>query len=184
MPQTSKKATSRNGSSPRSSNSTRNGSAKQSTSQRAGSTRAGAKQRSSSTRVRSKSTQARRKPGSGAQASNGTASFASAAVERTKSIGGAIEEAASKAKIPLIAGGTALVGAAAGVVVKDHLERSRSNGPFRRLRAISVPKPGRNLNLANLDLEKVKSAADRVSAYGQQASDIASAAEKTRKKHN
>ena len=76
-----------------------------------------------------------------------------------------------------------MVGAAAGAVVKDRLEKSRPKGPLRRLRAISVPRPSGKLNLANLDLEKVKSAADRVSAYGQQASDIASAAEKTRKKN-
>ena len=187
MPQTakstSKKARSRNGSSPRSSSPTKNGSAKRSTSQRAGSSRTRAKQGSSSTRSRSKSTRARPKPRSSAQAGNGTASFPSAAVERTKSVGGAISEAASKAKTPLIAGGTALVGAAAGAVVKDRLEKSRSKGPLRRLRGISVPKPGGTLNLANLDLEKVKAAADRVSAYGQQASDIASAAEKTRKKN-
>ena len=176
MPQTAKstnkKARSRNGASPRSSSSTRNGSAKRSTSQRAGSSRTRAKQGSSSTRARSKSTRARPKPRSSAQPKNGTAAFASA-----------ISEAASKAKTPLIAGGTALVGAAAGAVVKDRLERSQSKGPLRRLRGISIPKPGGRLNLANLDLEKVKSAADRVSAYGQQASDIASAAEKTRKKN-
>jgi hypothetical protein len=188
MPQTAKstnkKARSRNGSSPRSSSSTRNGSAKRSTSQPAGSSRKRAKPARSSTRARSKATKARPKSRSSAQASNGAASFASAAVERTKSVGGAISEAASKGKTPLIAGGTALVGAAAGAVVKDRLEKSRSKGPLRRLRGIGVPKPGLSLNLANLDLEKVKSAADRVSAYGQQASDIAGAAEKTRKKNN
>ena len=158
---TSKKATSRNGSSPRSSSSTRNGSAKRT---------------SSSTRARSKSR-------SSAQAVNGSASFTSTAAERTKAAGSAISEAASKAKTPLIAGATALVGAAAGAAVKSRLEKSRSKGPLSQLRGISVPKPGGKLNLANLDLEKVKSAADRVSAYGQQASDIASAAEKTRKKN-
>lgn len=182
---TNKKARSRNGSSPRSSSSTRNGSgsAKRSTSQRAGSSRTRAKQGSSSTRARSKSTRAGTKSRSGAHAGNGAASFASAAVEKTKSVGGTISEAASKAKTPLIAGGTALVGAAAGAVVKDRLEKSRSKGPLQQLRGISLPKPSGKLNLAKLDLEKVKSVADRVSAYGQQASDIASAAEKTRKKN-
>ena len=172
MPQaaksTKKKARSRNGSS---------------SSPRAGSNRTRAKQGSSAARARSKSTRARAKTRSSAQAKNGTTSFASAAVERTKSVGGGISEAASKAKTPLIVGGTALVGAAAGAAVRGHLVKSRSKGPLRGLRSISVPKPGGTLNLDSLDLEKVKSAADRVSAYGQQASDIASAAEKTRKKN-
>jgi hypothetical protein len=114
---------------------------------------------------------------------NGSASFTSTAAERTKAAGSAISTAASKAKTPLIAGATALVGVAAGAAVKGRLEKSRSKGPLGQLRGISLPKPGGKLNLANLDLEKVKSAADRVSAYGQQASDIASAAEKTRKKN-
>lgn len=46
-----------------------------------------------------------------------------------------------------------------------------------------MPKPARNLDLSKLDLDTVKSAAERVSAYGQQASDIATAVEKTRKKN-
>lgn len=95
----------------------------------------------------------------------------------------AISEAASKAKTPLIVGGTALAGAAAGAVVKDRLGTKRSRNPFSRLRGVSLPKPTAKLKLGELDLDKVKSAADRVSAYSQQASDIATAMEKTRKKN-
>jgi hypothetical protein len=87
-----------------------------------------------------------------------------------------VADAASKAKVPLIAGGTAIAGAAAGVVLKDRLDRSR--GPLKRLKSVSLPKAAREL-----DLDTVKAAAERVSAYGQQASDVAGALEKTRKKN-
>ena len=88
----------------------------------------------------------------------------------------AVADLASKAKVPLIAGGTAIVGAAAGVVLKDRLGAGKSRNPLNRLGGMSMPK-----SVAKLDLATVKSAADRVSAYGQQASDIAGAIEKTRK---
>ena len=75
------------------------------------------------------------------------------------------------------------MGAAAGAVVKDRLAANRSNNPLKRLRGVSMPKTATKLDLSKLDLETVKSAAERVSAYGQQASDIAAAVEKTRKKN-
>ncbi len=103
-------------------------------------------------------------------------SFKDTAVNGTKGGGRAVADAASKAKLPLIAGGTAIVGAATGVVLKDRLGASKSKNPLNRLGGMSMPK-----SVAKLDLDTVKSAADRVSAYGQQASDIASAIEKTRK---
>jgi hypothetical protein len=68
-------------------------------------------------------------------------------------------------------------------VVKDRLAANRSNNPLKRLRGVSIPRPARNLDLSKIDLDTVKSAAERVSTYGQQASDIASAVEKTRKKN-
>ncbi len=105
------------------------------------------------------------------------------AIDKTKVAGHAAAEAASKAKLPLIAGGTALVGAAAGVVIKDRLGGKRSKNPLRHLPVASMLKPAANLNLGKLDVGKVKSVAERVSAYGQQASDIASAVEKTQKKN-
>ena len=108
--------------------------------------------------------------------SNGSGSFPEMAVDRTKAAGSAVADAASKAKVPLIAGGTAIAGAAAGVVLKDRLDRSR--GPLKRLKSVSLPKAARQL-----DLDTVKAAAERVSAYGQQASDVAGALEKTRKKN-
>jgi hypothetical protein len=94
-----------------------------------------------------------------------------------------ISEAVSKAKTPLIVGGTALVGAAAGAVIKDRFDTKRSKNPLNRLRGVSLPRPTTKLNLSELDLDKVKSTAERVSAYGQQASDIATAVQKTRKKN-
>ena len=113
---------------------------------------------------------------SNAASSNGSSSIPEMAVDRTKAAGNAVASAASKAKVPLIAGGTAIAGAAAGVVLKDRL--GRSQGPLKRLSNVSIPKSAKRL-----DLDTVKSAADRVSAYGQQASDVAAALEKTRKKN-
>ena len=112
------------------------------------------------------------------QSRNGAKSFKDTVVDGTKSGGRAVADVASKAKVPLIAGGTAIVGAAAGVALKDRLGASKSKNPLNRLGAMSMPK-----SVTKLDLDTVKSAADRVSAYGQQASDIAGAIETTRKKN-
>ena len=95
--------------------------------------------------------------------------------------GRAVADAASKAKTPLIAGGTALVGAAAGAVIKSRLGAgSGKKGPLKRLGA---SKPLAKLDLGKLDLDAVKSFAGQMKAYSQQASDIADAVEKTRKKN-
>ncbi len=104
--------------------------------------------------------------------------------DRGKAAGHAVAEAASKARTPLLAGGTAIAGAAAGVLIKDRLTANQSKSPLTRLRGVSIPNPVANLDLSKVDLDSVKSAAERVSAYGQQASDIAAAVEKTRKKNN
>ena len=112
------------------------------------------------------------------QSRSGAGSFTASVVDGTKAGGRAVAEMASKAKVPLIAGGTAIAGAAAGVALKDRLGASRSKNPLNRLGGMSMPK-----SVTKLDLDTVKSAADRVSAYGQQASDIAGAIEKTRKKN-
>jgi hypothetical protein len=175
---TSKSSTSRNGS-------RATGSSKRAASKRA-SSQSRSKRSTSSNGNRAKSTSATRprsKSRSTAQSRNGAASIKDTAVDRTKAAGHVVAEAASKAKTPLIAGGTALVGAAAGAVVKDRLAANRSNNPLKRLRGVSVPKPSARLDLGKLDLGTVKSAAERVSAYGQQASDVAAALEKTRKKN-
>jgi hypothetical protein len=173
-----KAANANNGAGTGASGSSNSGSAKRSTSQRSRANGSRANQ-TSSTRARPKSRSTR----STQQAKAGSASITDAAVEKTKAARHAISEVASRAKTPLIAGGTALAGAVAGAVVRDRLANNRSKGPLDRLRGVPIPKPSANLNLGNLDLEKVKSTADRVSAYGQQASDIASAVEKTRKKN-
>jgi hypothetical protein len=123
-------------------------------------------------------TQPRAKSQSTGQSRNGAGSFTASVVDGTKAGGRAVADVASKAKVPLIAGGTAIVGAAAGVVLKDRLGASKPKNPLNRLSGMAMSK-----SAAKLDLETVKSAADRVSAYGQQASDIAGAIEKTRKKN-
>jgi hypothetical protein len=137
--------------------------------------------RANGSRAKSTSKQPQSRPT--ARSRNGAGSIKDTAIDQTKAAGLAVADAASKAKTPLIAGGTALVGAAVGVVVKDRLVAKRSNNPLKRLRGVSMPKPATKLDLSKLDLDTVKSAAERVSAYGQQASDIATAVEKTRKKN-
>jgi hypothetical protein len=77
----------------------------------------------------------------------------------------------------------ALAGAAAGAVVRSRMSANHSRNPLARLRGVSMPKPAAKLDLDKLDLDRLKSAAERVSAYGQQASDIVGAIEKTRKKN-
>lgn len=174
---TPKKATSRNGSSSGSSASSKRGSAKRS-SPRTSASRA--RKPAATSAKKPSSTGARSKPRASAQSRDGSGPV-DTAVEKTKGAAHVISDAASKAKIPLIAGGTALVGAAAGAVIKDRFGTKRSKSPLKRLRGVSLPTT--KLNLSELDLDRVKSAAERVSAYGQQASDIATAMEKTRKKN-
>jgi len=157
----SKRSTSSNGSRAKSSSSRKGSTAKRSTANR-GSANTG--------RSRSKSTSSARSKGN-------VESIKDTAVDRAKGAGQTISQAAGKAKTPLIAGGTALLGVAAGAAVSGRLSGG-SKGPIKRIRGASMPKA-----MTKLDLDTVKSAADRVSAYGQQASDIAAAVEKTRKKN-
>jgi hypothetical protein len=131
--------------------------------------------RASASRSRSRA-QSRR-----AQNRNGADSITDRAIDKAKTSGRAVADAASKAKIPLIAGGTALVGAAGGAVIKSRLGAGKSKkSPLKRL---GGSKPMAKLDLGKLDLDTVKTLATQMKAYGQQASDIADAVEKTRKKN-
>lgn len=130
----------------------------------------------------SKSASTRAKKSNSTTKSRASAQSGNGAVEKAGDAAHAVSDAASKAKTPLIAAGTALVGVAAGAVIRDRLGSKRSNNPLNRLRSVSLPKPAK-LNLGEIDLDKIKSAAERVNAYSQQASDLATAMEKTRKKH-
>jgi Tfp pilus assembly protein PilN len=94
---------------------------------------------------------------------------------------GTMAAVASKAKTPLIAGGAALTGGAAAFLINQRATASK--GPIQRLRRVSLPKPNGKLDLSKVDLGTIKSTAERVSAFGQQAADVAAAAEKARKKH-
>ena len=145
----------------------------------------GAKRRSSannrnSKSSNSKSTGSKRTSASNrstkSRSSNSTsAASKNGATGKLSSAGHTVAEAASKAKTPLIAGGAALAGAAGGILVKNRAGSSR--GPLSKLP--SMP----SVNLSKVDLETVKSAAERVSSLSRQAADIADAAEKTRKKN-
>ena len=175
MAQSTKTKSTSTGKRSSSSRSSSNGRAKSSGSRaKSSSTRAkssGSRAKSSNGRAKSASA-SRSKPS--AQSRNGSVSFADTAIKRAKATGHTVADAASKAKAPLIAGGTALAGVAAGAVIKS---RTGSNGknPLKKLGGM---KPA-----GNIDLDTVKNVAERVTAYSQQASDIASAVEKTRKKH-
>jgi hypothetical protein len=142
---------------------------------------AGARSANSSRRgsssARSPQARSRSRPKRSQPTSNG--SIAGAAADRTKAAGRAVAGAASKAKTPLIAGGTALVGVAAGAFAKNRLD-GRSRGPLKRIGA-GIGKPASKLG--KLDLDTVKTTADKVSSYSRQASDIAAAVERTRKKN-
>ena len=116
-----------------------------------------------------------------AQNRNGAGSIADTTVDKAKTSGRAVADAAAKAKTPLIAAGTALVGAAGGAVIKSRLGAGHSKkSPLKRL---GGSKPMAKLDLGKLDLDTVKTLASQMKAYGQQASDIAEAVEKTRKKN-
>ena len=116
-----------------------------------------------------------------AQNRNGAGSIADTAIDKAKTSGRAVADAAAKAKTPLIAGATALVGAAGGAVIKSRLEAGNSKkSPLKRL---GGSKQMAKLDLGKLDLDTVKTLATQMKVYGQQASDIADAVEKTRKKN-
>ena len=140
-----------------------------------------AKKRTSSNGNRAKATRTAR-PRSQARSAAEGQTGAESVKDTAKSAGQAVGQMASKARTPLIAGGMALAGVAAGAVVRSRVTASRSRNPLARVRGISMPTPKIELN--KLDLDQLKSAAERVSAYGQQASDIVAAVEKTRKKNS
>jgi hypothetical protein len=100
-------------------------------------------------------------------------------VDTAKTTGRDAVEAASKARTPLIAGATALAGAALGAVVRSKM--SNGNGRTGTLRRLGSIRPAKTLG--KLDLDTVKSMADQMQKYGRQASDVADAVEKTRKKN-
>jgi hypothetical protein len=116
-----------------------------------------------------------------AQNRNGAGSIADTTIDQAKTSGRAVADTAAKAKTPLIAGAIALVGAAGGAVIKSRLGAGKSKkSPLKRL---GSSKQMAKLDLGKLDLDTVKTLATQMKLYGQQASDIAEAVEKTRKKN-
>src|SRR5512132_168601 len=116
-----------------------------------------------------------------AQNRNGAGSIADTTIDKAKTSGRAVADAAAKAKTPLIAGATALVAAAGGAMIKSRLGAGNSKkSPLKRL---GGSKQMAKLDLGKLDLDTVKTLATQMKNYGQQASDIADAVEKTRKKN-
>ena len=166
-----KSSNSRSGTRRRATGSSRSTSAKRSNStsssrRSSGGNRAnGASASRSRSRARSRSAQNR----------NGAGSIAETAVDKAKTSGRAVADAAAKAKTPLIAGATALVGVAGGAVIKSRLGAGNSKkSPLDQMA---------KLDLGKLNLDTVRTLATQMKLYGQQASDIADAVEKTRKKN-
>ena len=74
-----------------------------------------------------------------AQNRNGAGSIADTAIDKAKTSGRAVADAAAKAKTPLIASATALVGAAGGAVIKSRLGAGNSKkSPLKRLGASDI----------------------------------------------
>jgi hypothetical protein len=93
-----------------------------------------------------------------------------------QSAGSAVSSFASRAKTPLIAGGAALAGLAAGAVLTDRTGKRRNF-----LNGISLPRPnGRLRKGINVDPEAIASAAKRVGTFGQQVSRVATEVQKAR----
>jgi hypothetical protein len=118
---TNKRSASRNGSRATSSSAGKGSATKRST-------------RSSSTNSRSK-----KRSTSSSQNKSNVEALKDTAVEQTKSAGATIAGAAGKAKTPLIAGGTALLGVAAGAVINGRLS-GKSKNPIKRMRGATMPK--------------------------------------------
>ena len=116
-----------------------------------------------------------------AQNRNGAGSIADTTIDQAKTSGRAVADTAAKAKTPLIAGAIALVGAAGGAVIKSRLGAGKSKK--RPLKRLGSSKQMAKLDLGKLDLDTVKTLATQMKLYGQQASDIAEAVEKTRKRN-
>ena len=159
----------------------------------AGSSRSNGAKRSNSTSSSRRSSNGSRAKGASASRSRsraqsrsapnrkGAGSIADTAIDKAKTSGRAVADAAAKAKTPLIAGATALVGAAGGAVIKSRL--GAGSGKKSPLKRLGGSKQMAKLDLGKLDLDTVKTLATQMKAYGQQASDIADAVEKTRKKN-
>lgn len=178
----SNSSNSRSGTRRKASGSSRSTGAKRASSSRSSSNGSRAKKGANASRSRPRA-QSR-----SAQNRNGASSITDTAIDKATTSGRAVADAASKAKTPLIAGGTALAGAAVGVVIKSRLGAGNGKkGPLKRLGAskpmANLAKPMAKLDLGKLDLDAVKSLATQMKAYSQQASDIADAVEKTRKKN-
>jgi hypothetical protein len=155
-----------------------------------GSSRNTGAKRASSSSSRSSSSGSRRKGASASQSRSGSqsrkraGSITDKVLDTAKTTGRAATDAASKAtdaaanaKTPLIAGGTALAGAAVGVLIKSR--RGAGNGKKTSLGRLL----GANPSKLDLDLDTVRAVATQMKNYGQQASDVADAVEKTLKKH-
>lgn len=88
---------------------------------------------------------------------------------------------ASKAKGPLLAGGAALAGLAGGMALNRR--NNSSKNPLRGMKAPSLPKSLKGIDLSKVDFDRLTDAAYRIRSIGEQVGEVADAAEKTRKKH-
>jgi hypothetical protein len=116
-----------------------------------------AKTKTKAAKSRSKASSTAARASSGNGSSKGVSGGIDAAREAIEDVGQKAGKATSKAKVPLIAGGAALVGAASGVA----LNAARSNGS----KVLGVKMPKTKVKISTKDLAK---AADRVAGAGEQ----------------
>lgn len=122
----------------------------------------------------SKPTAARKSKARNGSSSNGVGGGAKAArvavKNATKGVGHATAQATNKAKVPLLAGGAVLVGAAGGAA----LSSGRSG---RKVLGVRMPQ-GKRVKIRSKDLRK---AAKEVGTFGQQVGELTSELQRIRK---
>ena len=92
---------------------------------------------------------------------------------------------ASKAKVPLLAGGAAAAGIAGGVAARNRLgapkRAPKRSGALDALKGVSSLKPG-GIDLSKVDIDTITDAGKRAGEIGRQIGEIAGAVERARKK--
>ena len=137
-----------------------------SSSKRASSTRSSNGRQSTSTK--------RRAPSASANGSGRLGEARKAVASTAQDAGHAVGGAASKAKVPLLAGGAALAGIAGGVAIGAR--------GMRRRKVLGVPVPRRSILKAST--KNLASAAKEAGKFGQQMGELTSEVSKTREAMN
>ena len=128
----------------------------------------------SASRARGKASGTQGKSPNGTSPADSARRAVSAVEHRAKDAGHAVGGAASKAKVPLIAGGAALVGAAGGVALGARQARHQKKGGFAAPRRPQL----------KLDSHDIARAAKGVGTFGAQMGSLASELQRNREAAN